>query len=63
MLGQAAEVLDWSGEEGHVLAVGERWQARHRSLWHRASVFEITGVEGLVLEVRRRLDLATNSGE
>ena len=28
MLGQPAEVLDWAGREGHVLAVGERWQAR-----------------------------------
>ena len=28
MRGLPAEVLDWSGSEGHVFAHGERWQAR-----------------------------------
>ncbi|QRM31836.1 nodulation protein NfeD [Microvirga sp. VF16] len=62
MLGQPAEVLDWSGQEGHVLALGERWQARAPRTLAPGEHVQITGVEGLVLEVRHTPDLAVNSG-
>jgi membrane-bound serine protease (ClpP class) len=62
MLGQPAEVLDWSGQEGHVLALGERWQARAPRTLTPGEHVQIIGVEGLVLEVRHRPELAVNPG-
>jgi membrane-bound serine protease (ClpP class) len=63
MLGQPAEVLDWSGQEGHVLAVGERWQARALQALAPGERVRITGVKGLTLEVSRAPEMATGSGE
>jgi membrane-bound serine protease (ClpP class) len=63
MLGQPAEVLDWSGQEGHVFALGERWQARASRTLAPGEHVEIMGVEGLVLEVRHLPELATTAGE
>jgi membrane-bound serine protease (ClpP class) len=63
MLGQPAEVLDWSGQEGHVLAVGERWQARALQALAPGERVRITGVKGLTLEVSRAPEMAMNSGE
>lgn len=63
MLGQLAEVLDWSGQEGHVLAVGERWQARALQALAPGERVRITGVKGLTLEVIRAPEMAMNSGE
>jgi membrane-bound serine protease (ClpP class) len=63
MLGQPAEVLDWSGQEGHVFALGERWQARASRTLAPGQHVEIMGVEGLVLEVRHLPELATTAGE
>ena len=54
MLGQSAEVLDWSGEAGHVLALGERWQARAAQTLVKGDWVEVTGIDGLTLVVRRR---------
>lgn len=62
MLGQPAEVLDWSGQEGHVFALGERWQARAPRTLAPGEHVQITGVEGLVLEVRHTPELVVNSG-
>jgi membrane-bound serine protease (ClpP class) len=63
MLGQPAEVLDWSGQEGHVLAVGERWQAHAPQALAPGERVRITGIEGLTLEVSRTPEMAVESGE
>jgi membrane-bound serine protease (ClpP class) len=53
MVGQHAEVLDWSGDTGHVLAFGERWQARAGQPLSRGDRVEVTAIDGLTLLVRR----------
>jgi membrane-bound serine protease (ClpP class) len=53
MLGQPAEVLDWSGEAGHVRALGERWQARAEHTLARGDPVEVMAIDGLTLIVRR----------
>ncbi|HEX2135204.1 MAG TPA: nodulation protein NfeD [Microvirga sp.] len=53
MLGQHAKVLDWSAGGGHVLASGERWQARAREPLARGDDVEVIGVDGLTVIVRR----------
>jgi membrane-bound serine protease (ClpP class) len=62
MLGQPAEVLDWTGQEGHVLAVGERWQARAPQALAPGERVRITGIDGLTLEVSRAPEMAMSSG-
>jgi membrane-bound serine protease (ClpP class) len=52
IIGAPAEVLDWSGETGHVLASGERWQARGPHALARGDRTQVTGVDGLTLVVR-----------
>jgi membrane-bound serine protease (ClpP class) len=56
-------VLDWSGQEGHVLAVGERWQAHAPQALAPGERVRITGIEGLTLEVSRTPEMAVESGE
>jgi membrane-bound serine protease (ClpP class) len=63
MLGQTAEVLDWSGEERHVLAFGERWQAQASQALRPGEHVRITRIEGLMLEVRRMPELVASPGE
>ena len=53
MIGQPAEVLDWSGEDGPRARFGERWQARARQPLARGDHVEVAGIEGLTLIVRR----------
>jgi membrane-bound serine protease (ClpP class) len=62
MLGQPAEVLDWTGQEGHVLALGERWQARASQPLTPGEHVQIAGIQGLMLEVRRTPAAAMGSG-
>jgi membrane-bound serine protease (ClpP class) len=62
MLGQSAQVLDWTGQEGHVLALGERWQARSSQPLNPGEHVQIAGIQGLMLEVRRAPAAATRSG-
>lgn len=62
MLGQPAEVLDWSGREGHVLAAGERWRAQAPQALMPGEHVTITGIEGLMLKVRRISELVANAG-
>jgi membrane-bound serine protease (ClpP class) len=62
MLGQPAEVLDWEGQQGHVLAFGERWQARASQALMPGEHVRITAIEGLMLEVRRMPELVVSSG-
>lgn len=59
LLGQGAEVLDWSGGEGHVLAEGERWRACATDILQPGDVADILSIDGLVLTVRKRQDPAT----
>jgi membrane-bound serine protease (ClpP class) len=56
MRGVPAEVLDWAERSGHVLAQGERWQARSEESFSAGERVEIAGVSGLTLIVRRRQD-------
>jgi membrane-bound serine protease (ClpP class) len=54
MRGHMAEVLDWSERSGHVLAQGERWQARSEETFRAGERVEIAEVRELTLTVRRR---------
>ncbi|RWA58567.1 MAG: nodulation protein NfeD [Mesorhizobium sp.] len=54
MRGQPAQILDWEGREGHVLALGERWRARADDPVAPGDNVEVTAVSDLVLTVRRR---------
>ena len=53
MRGQPAEILDWQGGEGHVLALGERWRAKADEPVAPGDSVEVTDVSDLVLTVRR----------
>jgi len=59
MRGQPAEILDWQGAEGHVLALGERWRARADEPIAAGDSVEVTDISDLVLTVRKR-DAARN---
>ncbi|TIT67662.1 MAG: nodulation protein NfeD [Mesorhizobium sp.] len=54
MRGQPAEILDWQGGEGHVLALGERWRAKADEPVAAGDGVEVTDISDLVLTVRRR---------
>lgn len=62
MRGLAAEVLDWSGNEGHVLAHGERWKARGTEGFTPGEVVEVASIVDLTLVVRRSPALAGERG-
>lgn len=51
MVGATARVLDWSGEQGHVFAVGERWQAVGPRDLHAGQSVRIRSVQGLTVQV------------
>jgi membrane-bound serine protease (ClpP class) len=53
MRGVSAEVLDWSQRAGHVLAQGERWQARAEEEFSAGDKVEIADVKNLTVTVRR----------
>jgi membrane-bound serine protease (ClpP class) len=53
MRGLPAEVLDWNGNEGHVFAHGERWQARGGETFAPGEIAEVANVVGLTLLIRR----------
>jgi membrane-bound serine protease (ClpP class) len=53
MRGLSAEVLDWSENEGHVFAHGERWQARGAETFKPGEMVEIANIVDLTLVVRR----------
>nr|WP_250889175.1 nodulation protein NfeD [Mesorhizobium sp. dw_380] len=54
MRGVPAEILDWQGGEGHVLALGERWRAKADEPIAAGDSVEVTDISDLVLTVRRR---------
>lgn len=53
MRGLSAEVLDWSENEGHVFAHGERWQARGAETFRPGDTVEVANIIDLTLVVRR----------
>ncbi|ACL58300.1 NfeD family protein [Methylobacterium nodulans] len=53
MRGLPAEILDWSENEGHVLAHGERWQARGAETFRPGETVEVANIIDLTLVVRR----------
>jgi membrane-bound serine protease (ClpP class) len=63
MHGLPAEILDWSGRAGHVLAQGERWRAEGEEAFATGERVEIADVRDLTLTVRRRRDLTQSLGE
>jgi membrane-bound serine protease (ClpP class) len=60
MRGLPAEILDWRGGMGHVLAQGERWQAQGEGAFKPGERVEVVTVKGLTLEVRRRVGAASD---
>jgi membrane-bound serine protease (ClpP class) len=62
MRGTTAEIIDWSGHDGHALAQGERWRARGQESFVPGERVEVTDVSDLTLSVRRR-ELKANDGE
>lgn len=53
MPGHLAEVVDWQGDDGHVFAHGERWQARGTEAFLPGDTVEVAAIDGLTLTVRR----------
>lgn len=53
MRGLPAEVLDWSENEGHVIAHGERWKARGSEPFEPGDMVEVANIVDLTLVVRR----------
>jgi membrane-bound serine protease (ClpP class) len=53
MRGLSAEVLDWSENEGHVFAQGERWKARGAEAFKPGDAVEVANIVDLTLVVRR----------
>jgi membrane-bound serine protease (ClpP class) len=51
MVGGPAEVQDWHGSEGHVLAHGERWRAVATAALAPGDRVRIRAMDGLTLEV------------
>ncbi len=62
MRGLPAEVLDWSGSEGHVFAHGERWQAHGAEALAPGEMVEVAGIKDLTLVVRRRSARTVSEG-
>lgn len=61
VVGTEGRVLDWSNDEGHVWAEGERWTARgEKNLTEGASVY-VRGVDGLTLVVECSSDTVPGS--
>jgi membrane-bound serine protease (ClpP class) len=63
MRGLPAEVLDWSGSEGHVFTHGERWQAHGPEDLAPGETVEVTGIKDLTLVVRRRSARTVSEGD
>ena len=51
MIGMEAKVLDWQDTQGHVLAHGERWQARASAPLSPGQPVRVTARDGLILIV------------
>jgi membrane-bound serine protease (ClpP class) len=62
MRGLSAQVLDWSENQGHVFAQGERWQARSTEAFTPGETVEVANIIDLTLVVRRRPALTGEGG-
>lgn len=62
MRGLPAEVLDWSGSEGHVFTHGERWQAHGMEVLAPGETVEVADIKDLTLVVRRRSPRTVSGG-
>jgi membrane-bound serine protease (ClpP class) len=62
MRGLPAEVLDWSGSEGHVFTHGERWQAHGTEVLAPGETVEVADIKDLTLVVRRRSPRTVSEG-
>ena len=62
MRGLSAEVLDWSENEGHVFAQGERWRARGAEAFKPGEMVEVANIVDLTLVVRRHAGLTGKGG-
>jgi membrane-bound serine protease (ClpP class) len=62
MRGLPAEVLDWSGRQGHVFTHGERWQAQGTETLAPGETVEVDGIKDLTLVVRRRSARTASEG-
>jgi membrane-bound serine protease (ClpP class) len=62
MRGLSAQVLDWSENQGHVFAQGERWQARSTEAFAPGETVEVANIIDLTLVVRRRPALTGEGG-
>jgi membrane-bound serine protease (ClpP class) len=51
LLGDSAEVLDWSGGAGHVWADSERWRAVGPAQLARGAKVRVVRIDGLTLHV------------
>ena len=51
MIGIIGEVQDWNGTQGHVLAHGERWNARGSGPLQQGGRVRVVGIDGLTLDV------------
>jgi membrane-bound serine protease (ClpP class) len=62
MRGLPAEVLDWSGTEGHVFTHSERWQAHGAEVLAPGEMVEVADIKDLTLVVRRRSARTVSEG-
>lgn len=60
MVGTRAEVLDWSGDHGHVWAESERWTARGVSDLKQGEEVRVRSIDGLTLVIDRVADSAAS---
>jgi membrane-bound serine protease (ClpP class) len=51
MIGVIGEVVDWSGNSGHVFLHGERWRAKGVEEMAPGQAVEVLGIDGLTLTV------------
>lgn len=51
--GQEAEVIDWSGREGHVWLAGERWHAKSNDTLMEGDKVHVQRLDGITLQVVR----------
>ncbi len=54
MTNVGAEVVDWSGNDGSVLAGGEVWRATAKQAFNPGDKVVVTRVDGLTLEVKKK---------
>ena len=49
-----AEVTEWSGKEGYVMAGGERWRAISNDALQPGDQVAVAAMDGLVLRVKKK---------